>query len=196
MWNILAKKTFPDKTIVGLKKKGDPRKCYLFKCCYRLVKETNGLILLNEYSLYVKAQLDVLKAFESEKNYIQITPTCLSGPKSWVRWKIWKKKYDKICKRTTVDAAEVNEIDLLEIKKNLEKTKKFLVSRFGDNYNEQNIEKSIKDLNRWIALGRISPYYAILSPWMKKYNNIEIDLKLYKINSEVETEFKLIFNEN
>lgn len=196
-WQVLAKKIFPDRTIIHLKQKGDPRDCFLFKCCHKLVKDTQGLIPYNEYSLYVKAQLDIFKALESEKIQIDINPTCLFGPKSWVRWQIWKKKYDKISKRTDVDSTTINDVNLNLIKNDLLKTQKFLKSRFGDDYKEENIKNSIKDLERWVVLGRISPYYAILSPWMKKYySHIAMDLKLYKINSEIEKEFKLIFNEN
>lgn len=197
-WQILAKKAFPEKTIITLKKTGDPRKCYLFKCCLRLVKETKGLLPYSDYSLYVKAQIDILKAFESEENYIDINPLCLSGDKSWVRWKIWKKKYDAISKRTCKEDASINKVEKEEVIKDLEKTRKFLVSRFGDNYNENDIKENISSLERWLVLGKLSPYYAILSPWMNKYcDKVNIDLNLYKqnLNEEISLEFNKIFNE-
>jgi hypothetical protein len=41
--------------------KGDPRKSLIFKQCYKLVRETQGILEERDYPLYVRAQLEILK---------------------------------------------------------------------------------------------------------------------------------------
>ena len=53
----------------------------------------------------------------------------------------------------------------------LHRTKKFFNSIFGINYNVSKIENSIKekDIVKWIAFNKVTPYYLVLSPLIKKY---------------------------
>ena len=64
IWINRSRKIFPNYQHQRLKN-GDPRKSLLFKICYKLIRETQGGILDEEnYSLYVQAQLEVLKHIE------------------------------------------------------------------------------------------------------------------------------------
>ncbi len=51
MWDKLSKQELPNYKHAKFKKKGDPRKSMLFKYCYKLAKETNGLMEDYEYRL-------------------------------------------------------------------------------------------------------------------------------------------------
>ena len=88
-----AEKVFPDyhHYKVG---KGDPRKSTLFKYCYKLIRETEDKLKYSEYRLYIKAQLDVMKAITQNDEYTLINPNCLTGKKAWARGCVWKKHYD------------------------------------------------------------------------------------------------------
>jgi hypothetical protein len=192
LWLVLSRKKFPEyihtKTYP---KKGDPRKCSLFKYCYKLVKETQGLIPDDEYKLYIKAQLDILRAIN--QGDVLVEPVCLSGDKAWVRWKLWKKKFDKLNQSTTASAAGVAQDPIHEIIINLKRTRAFLEGKFG-NYGEEQIMMAVRDMKRWLVLGKITPYYALLSPWAKKHlKDPGVDLGLYRVTVEVEVEFKKIF---
>lgn len=102
MWQNLFSKMFPNEKCIKLKSNCDPRKCILFQYCYKLVNETYNILKNDEYLLYVKAQLTLLKLLKDYKNSnVYIHPNCLVGDKAWVRWKIWKKKYDQLCQHTT-----------------------------------------------------------------------------------------------
>lgn len=177
VWITLSRKLFPNhKHSSNYPKKGDPRRGSLFKYCYKLVRETKGLIPPQDYKYYIAAQLQIFKSIEAA---VLITPQCLVGDKAWIRWKMWKRKFDNINK---VNKEEVEKCGFPEIKSELEKTKKFLDSKFGE-LNEERISILKKDFERYITLGQISGFYAVLSPHIQKYCNLEnVDLVYYKNN--------------
>ena len=188
-WLVLSRKNFPNyRHSKGLPKKGDPRKCNLFRHCYKAIRETNGLIPDGEYKLFIKAQLDVLKAIDMGGRHPAIEPNCLVGDKAWVRWKLWKRKYDQITKRgQTKEEVGLDAVPFSEIVKELESTKKFLTSRFDGEPREESISMACKDLERWISIGKISGFYAALSPWVQKYcKNLTIDVDLYAKSATAE----------
>lgn len=191
-WLVLSRKIFPYyKHSKGLPRAGDPRECSLFRYCFKCVRETAGLIPENEYNLYVKAQLDVLRAIDIDGKHPRIEPTCLCSDKAWVRWKMWRSKYEKL----VVKPNDVPIVDTDSIVKELQKTKIFLSNQFE--LKEEQYMMGAKDLERWISLGKVSGYYAVLSPWVKKYcKNIKIDLTVFKTNKELEDKFKELFSEN
>lgn len=199
LWTYLVTKAFPNyKHSPGYPKKKDPRNSLLFKYCYKLLRETQGLIAEGEYKLYLKAQIDILKAIDINGIHPHISPQCLVGDKAWVRWKIWKKKFDNVTKVSTKEDVGLNAISIENIKKELKQTKDFLFGRFEGQPEEQQIMMAARDIERWIGIGKISPYYAVLSPWIKKHcKSIKIDLSLYPITPELTTWFnKVFFYEN
>ena len=59
LWVKICQKMFPKERYSKLRKSGDPRKSYLFKCCYKLVTECSGKLADGEYKLYIYAQCDI-----------------------------------------------------------------------------------------------------------------------------------------
>lgn len=175
----------------GYPKTGDPRKSMLFKYCYKLIKETQGLIKPEEYKFYIKAQLDLLKANVEAP---VINPSCLVGDKAWIRWKIWKKELDR--KNSNISKEDTFKIEKNTIIKNLNSTKEFLIGKFGKDINKEIISNYKVDISRWINLGKIDPIYALLSPWITKYGEVINDFDIYRkfITEDVKEEFKKIFS--
>lgn len=201
IWMELSRKVFP-KYNHGKVAKGDPRKTLMFKVCYKLVRETEAFIEENDYQLYVRAQLDILKHISLEKGHPLIDVNCLIGDKAWKRWKLWKKKYDttvQIRSKSTNIKKNTNKINDL-----LKKTRDFFKITYGDSMNFEKfieIEKN-GDLYQHLNLGRISPYYLVLSPFFGKISNnvqirkIHFDLNIYKngVDESVIEYFRNLFN--
>jgi hypothetical protein len=203
IWINRSRKIFPNYQHQRLKN-GDPRKSLLFKICYKLIRETQGGILDEEnYSLYVQAQLEVLKHIERNGGKPMIDANCLVGDKAWKRWKLWKNKYDKISLKPSEAPKDIN-IGEKRALEGLEKTKEFIFKSLGA---EPTIEKykeiyTNNNLFRWINFGKISPYYIAISPYIAKvlqpedFKKINIDLSLYKeyITDNVMQKFRTMFN--
>jgi hypothetical protein len=199
IWLETSKKVFPDYKHYRMPKKGDPRKSLLFKYCYKLVRETKGIIPIGEYPLYVRAQLDILKAITDGKQHPMVDPNILTGNKAWVRWLIWKKKYDQKVKAIK----EKIDTPIHKIKQELENTRAHLVKHFHGLPTLGQMQQALdnKNLFRWIAGKQLSPYYLVLSPFILKlfpeYEGLETntDLDVYReqINVEVAEVFEQIF---
>lgn len=191
MWHDLCKKEFPNERHVKISKNKDPRKTTLFKYCYKLIRETKGLLSNDkEYYLYITAQLQIMKLMKEGEIHALIEPQILVGEKAWKRWKLWKKKYDK--KLRSIQTAEELGIttNKSRIKIELRNTKKFIT--------QSNIDVESVDLLKLQSNGQISSYYIALSPLARKNinrNNIKFDYDLYKpsITPEIEEFFKKEF---
>jgi hypothetical protein len=198
LWISLSRKVFPEyKHGTGLPKKGDPRKCQLFKYAYKLIRESQGVIKPEDLSLYIKSQLDMLKAITQQSDFPFIGPQILVGDKAWIRWKMWKRQYDAISKRQTLDEANLDMIPFEAVKKGLEETKQFLIGKFEGEPKEEQIMMGHVDMSRWVGLGKVSPFYAILSPWVKKYVKIvNLDPLVYEksVTQDVIDLFKNLFH--
>jgi hypothetical protein len=181
-WLEAIDKTFPDyRHNNKYPKKGDPRKSNLFRHCYKLNRELKGILKAEEHKYYVIAQLQMLKSIEINNLHPNITPWCLTGPKAWTRWKMWKKKFDNIEKVKTAKDVAVDKVENEEIKKAIEKSEAFLIKKLGS-LTEENFQARAKDIERWIAQGLISGFYAVTSPWVSKYCQLNIDLSYFKEN--------------
>lgn len=180
-------------------KRGDPRKSDLFRQCWKLRRETRGLLTPDQYINYVKANLAILKI-----NKAYVSPNAICGDKAWIRWKVWERWYnqkmsDKSCVApqpsvSTTDPKIVREID---------RTKKFLFERCEGEPTCDKIrgfaESGIFKL--WVATGKISIYYVMLSPFIQPYitqlaETCSFDPLLFreKITSEVRDYFHHEFN--
>ena len=96
-WIELCLKYFPNYQHThkkGFNLTANPKKSIIFKICYKLLRETKGLIDSSEYLLYMRAQLEILKVQSQKNPMVSIEPACLVGDQAWKRWKLWKKKYD------------------------------------------------------------------------------------------------------
>jgi hypothetical protein len=191
MWQDLCKREFPNEHHVKISKNKDPRKTTIFKYCYKLARETKGLLSGDkEYYLYITAQLQIMKLMTDGEIHALIEPQILVGEKAWKRWKIWKKKYDKKIK--SIQTAEDMGIKTSKnkIKIELRKTHDFI---------SKNGKMNEDDFKNWNLSGQISPYYLALSPIAQKImneNNIKFDRELYRpsITPEIEDFFRKEFS--
>ncbi len=185
-----------------LPKKGDPRKCLLFQYCFKLARETQGLIPDTEYKLYILAQIRTLKAYSEGNVHSLIAPSCLCGPPAWKRWKIWKYKFDKEYKKValagTTDDIKAGKSHIIA---DLERTKDFLEK--NKIKSGRDLEKAIteKEFFKWVAFSKISPYFVIFYQISKKrWENLEdsfsFDPALYEKELDADTNrwFKANFN--
>lgn len=167
-WEEQTKKFFPDyQGIARFPRKGDPRKCSLFKECWKLMRSTRGLLRPEEYKLYIIANLQILRA-----NKARVEPNALSGDKAWIRWIVWKNLYEikskKIAGQQHQDEGDV-EINPVVVKE-LALTKKFLYEKCEGEPSFQKIKKYVDgvQMKTWINSGKVSQYYIVLSPWIAK----------------------------
>jgi hypothetical protein len=155
--------------------KGDPRKSYVFKHCYKLLRLHGTDITEDDIKLYVHAQLDILKHITSGQEHPRISPDILSGPKAWNRWLLWKSKYEKTKTFSNTSlAAEVIDVnrqkEAIEL---LKKTKAFFLVNFNS-LTKSEIEAGLEsgDIWLWVRWGKVCYYYLILSPivaaWTQK----------------------------
>ena len=201
-WLDALKRFFPNLIHTGFRK-GDPRKSLLFKYCYKLVRETRTILPPEELPLYIRSQLDILRHITRGQEHPEISPNCLVGDKAWIRWKLWKRKYDE---RTKViedkNPVPANQIKVVEA---LNRTREFLAKSFGAEICAEKLQEAVlnKNLQRWVALGKISPYYLVLSPLVKKAfpDGVEklipnLDLEIYRqiITPEIEAWFAKNFS--
>ena len=141
----------------------------------------------------------ILKYYENSL----ITPNCLASANSWKRWQMWKSKYDKINNKP--QEADIQPTALpIKLKRELDTTKEFLLSKYEKIPNVDDLERNLSDgsLFRWVFLSKISPYYIALSEnlarAMKNKNKdilsyFKIDLGVYRPN--ITDEMKIYFNE-
>lgn len=196
-WEEVCQKELFNYNYMKLRKSGDPKKSLLFKYAYKLAVETQGLIPDADYVKYITAQIQVLKLYSAD-----MSPTCLVGQKAWLRWVIWKSKFDKAAK--VVMPNESVQFDFPTIKFALEKTKKFLIEKFGilPTFDQIQISYNEYNLIKWTAFGKISPFYILLSPHVAKIcqtikKSFHFDPKIYEssITPEVKNLFNELFNE-
>ena len=192
VWMDLSHHYFPKYNHFKVRQ-GDPRKSSLFKYCYTMIKHTWGKLPESDYYLYIKAQLVILKAVgEKEGVHIRVEPNCLVGPKAWKRWKVFKKKYDAKLKFIDDIAIETPEG---VVKESILRSHKFLKKHLP----ELTLDK-FEELNKsgivlkWLILGQIGQYYALVCPFIKQClpeeelaKKLNYDLSIYKnsINSNI-----------
>jgi|GEM_PF-5234329 hypothetical protein len=201
MWVEMSREQFPNYQHVRIRKTGDPRKSLLFKHCYKLAKETNGILPDKEYKLYILAQLHILKSINDGKIHALIDPQCLHGEKAWRRWQVWKRRYDAH-RIKTQSIENLSSDSTSRVLRELEKTKMFLADRNCLIYRQYEEKVLDRTMIKWITFGWVSPIYSLLSPWMAKVLNEPIekafsfDFSIYKssINDEVVNRFKEIFD--
>ena len=201
MWEQITKQELPDYRHERVGSKGDPRKTSLFRYCYKLVTETKEQIPDNQYKLYVLAQIQMMKVLSNGNMHALVTPAILVGEKAWVRWQIWKNKFERFCKNR--QQSEQEKENKFHVVAAIRGSHNFLLDKLGK-VNEVTISQAIDDkrLLRWVNTEKISPYYILLCPHIQKRLNgdqsiCNFDLDVYKssITNEIEEEFKKIREE-
>lgn len=209
MWQELCRKEFPDYRhgYGSSLPKGDPRKSYLFKICLKLVYETQGMVEPKDYRLYIVAQLQTLKSIRNEQGiHALIEPGCLVGDKAWKRWIGWKIDFERRKDgRLSENLMRVNAVSPNLIILELGRTKKFFTEDFPIKANQDIIESCVRErlIRKWLSYKKISPYWAVMSPWMrhslKKYppaDALGLDLGVYSpaCTEDIIKRFREIFD--
>ena len=166
MWQDECRREIPSEPHAKVTQGSDPRKSLLFKYCFKLARETSGILAESDVSLYIRSQIQVLKSINDGRMHALIEPSCLVGEKAWRRWKLWKSRYDRriSCPRNSAEAS-VRPTEG-KIRSEIEATKEFL-RRMGC-FSPEGLESKSSDMPRWIKSGEVSCFYVVLSPWVKK----------------------------
>jgi hypothetical protein len=160
----------------------DPRRSNLFRQCWKLRRETRGLIEQAEYRSYIRANLFIIKA-----NKGHIEPNCVTGDKSWIRYKVWKRRYDQkmaeISEKTPPPSVSTTSPKIIM---EIDRTKKFLFERCEGQPTYDKILKFVENgfFRLWVTTGKISSFYLVLSPFIEKTNKKGL-LFTYSTSSEV-----------
>ncbi len=148
-------------------KRGDPRKSDLFHQCWRLRRETRGLLTPEQYKNYVKANLTILKI-----NKAYVAPNTLCGDKAWIRWKVWERWYSQKMsdKAAVAPIPSVNTTDPKVIRE-IDRTKKFLFEKCEGEPTCEKIRQFLENgfFKFWISSGKVSTYYVMMSPYAQPY---------------------------
>ena len=203
IWVELCEKYFPQYNHTHKKAwnlKSNPKKSIVFKICYKLQRETKGLLEESDYPLYIRAQLEILKIQSKDNPLVLVEPACLVGDKAWKRWKLWKKRYDAKARSPLVQN-QIDKSSYLKAKEGIIRTKRFIEKNFGKSPKLNDYVSSKSNLLNWINFGNISPYYMAISPYMmsifkdEDYKKLNFDIRFYKdcINEDVKKLFLDLF---
>lgn len=181
-----------------LPKRGDPRKSNLFRYCWKLRRETKGLLEPHQYRLYIKANLTIL--FMNHKKghkagNIHVEPNAICGDKAWIRWKVYERWYEN--KKATINATlpppDISEVNP-QIIREIDKSKKFLFEKCGGVPTNEKMQGFFDNgfFKFWVMSGKVSKYYTTWSPVVDSMCNIEefaescgFDAKLFREKTSV-----------
>ena len=198
-WEEVTHRFFPRQKLAHLPKYGDPRKSTLFRYCWRLRRETRGLLREDEYKFYIIANLQIIQA-----NNGRIEPNAICGDKAWVRWKIWKRLYEKKLAEKQGEKIPDQVTFSPKIMMELDCSKRLLFEKSDGDPTPDKMQQFAEEgsLKIWCGTSRLSIYYFLLSPIACRYVDINdlakefsLDLPLYKekISPEVESYFRKEF---
>jgi len=175
IYQHLLHKLFPNERHYKRQRKGDPRKTTLFKYCFKLLRETERMLEDHEYELYIRAQMDTIKAITKRAGANSpdafISPVMLVGEKAWKRWKLWERLYKKQLKRKeAIECLTTDPVMNEKVKIALRADQRFLDKNLKG-LTKETIRSALDSriLLRWIAAGPITPYYALLSPILRDW---------------------------
>lgn len=197
LWQEMAPLAFPNYTRhAKLPKRGDPRKCLLFKVGWKLHAKYKGVLQPEEYKLYIKAQLDLLKELNKTNEELYLDPQCLVSEAAWVRWKVWKKHYDDAIKLRVGQQLKVT-LAPDKLRTELLRTRAFFTAKFGT-HSEEALAGAVGDIARWAATTKVSPFYLVLSPWVRKLGDrVGVDLSghAHQLGADAGDVFRSVFPE-
>jgi hypothetical protein len=170
LWSTLAQEVFPEYNHYRVKTKGDPRDSHLFRLCWKLLRETKNMIKDDQYDLYIRANLEMLRTMHRAVGGVRIDPQILVGDKAWIRWKMWKRKFDKADKAHQIKGGEQIHANTYKVSRDLQGSADFLEKAFGVPHTFEQISEAKEkgDLRTWLSLQKISPYYILLSPFCRQ----------------------------
>lgn len=176
-------------------KRGDPRKSNLFRYCWKLRRETRGLLEPEQYRQYIRANLTILKL-----NKAHVEPNGVCGDKAWIRWKVYERWYkNKLADKNAIAPPPSISSTNPKVIKEIDQTKKFLFEKCDGEVTKEKINKFIKDgfFKFWIMTGKVTNFYVVLSPFLENHKeglakSCEFDLTLVRqrITNEVKDYFR------
>lgn len=190
LWERLYQKEFPDFTPIRLRKRGDPRKSLLFRYCYKMVQETEGILKEKDYKNFIVAQFSIFKCLPNSQ--ARIDPAILTGPRAWKRWKYW----EYLCEKTKLIPEDVIiKACPTTVITELKRTRRFLFDKFGGVPTKSLYLSNRSKVINWVNNDRISKYYAAMSPFFREIGE-DIDLGVYiqSVTPELEKFFRSEFN--
>jgi hypothetical protein len=196
IWQDECEKELPKEKYPKLNRNKDPRKTTLFKYCYKLARETKGILEDREIPFYVRAQLQILKSIREGSVHALIEPHCLVGENAWKRWKVWKRKHLKGISRVVASEEVGISAKSSKVINEIRSSAKLLEEKGC--FSWQLYQSKKEDLKGWIKNGEISRYYFVLSPWARSLFselNFDFDNTYYRssITPKIEEEFRNIF---
>lgn len=171
LWEKVAARMFPGESYPRIPKRTDPRKSHLFRHCWKMFRETRGILEERDWERYITANLTGIK-----KHSGRIDPNCLAGDKAWKRWRIYKWLYEKAMAVKNGETPPPSAITTSpKIVLDLDLTKKFLYEKCGGEVTEEKIAEFIKSgiFKLWVLRGKVSPYYVMQSPWVRKHADLK-----------------------
>ncbi len=166
------RRTFPDELDGqairrnSLPRRSDPRRSNLFRQCWKLRRETRGLIEQYEYKNYIRANLFIIKV-----NGGHVEPNCITGDKAWIRYKVWKRRYDQKLADVGAQAPPPSTSTTSpKIIAEIDRTRKFLFEKCDGEPSFEKIKNFIDSgvFRLWVATSKVSPYYLALSAFVEK----------------------------
>lgn len=190
MWEEECQRELPGESYARVKAGADPRKTALFKYCFKLARETSGIVADSDMRLYIRAQVQVLKSIRDGKVHALIEPHCLVGDKAWRRWKLWKSRYDRKLRRPECPSEAYIRPSEGKIRADISSTLEFL-SKMGC-LDFESLSSRSADIGRWINGGEVSCFWVVLSPWARKIlgdpSKLDIDYLYYRSSLTPESE--------
>ena len=189
LWEIETRKLYPNEKLTKLPVSGDPRKCTLFKYCWKLVRETKGLLTSDQYYEYIRGNLYIIKKYKG-----RLAPNCLVGDKAWIRWRVWERELAKQMALAKQEPLPPNLGSHMKIVNELDCTKKFLFEKMGGE--PAFVKMDYNKLVIWAETGKISKYYLVMSPWIEKLGLDKFEKEcsfsrgVYTIDDNVKQYFK------
>jgi hypothetical protein len=206
IWMKMCQKVLPDYKYTRMPKNGDPRKCHLFRIVWKLLRETNGILKDEELVLFIRAQLEILQGIKrSNGTHVLIDPICLTGPKAWVRWKVWRKKFEQSSREQTQHRGEEERTPLFKIAQELDRTKAYFARFYEPMPTRDEVKQMVADSNlkRWVTLGKVSPYYVLMSPFVRAafqhlkiaeyFTGVDLTIYIPDITKESQEAFRVKF---
>jgi len=179
LWEDECRRELPGESYVRLKTNSDPRRSLLFKYCFKMAKELNGIIRDQDFYLYIRAQIQTLKSIREGEIHALIEPQCMVGDKAWKRWRMWKYKHDK-CLKAPPNSENLS-ISISEGKAKAEilSTLEFLIRMECDKF--ETLQSKKDNFKRWVNNGDISCFYMTLSPWIDNIFGSEADFEFDRL---------------
>lgn len=197
IWQDECRREISGEPYAKLNNKSDPRKSLLFKYCFKMAKETSGILSDQNIQLYIRSQIQVLKSITDGRVHAMIEPHCLVGDKAWRRWKLWKSRHDRKMARPLSSS----EVDVKptegKMKAEIASTMDFM-SRNGCT-DEEEFTRRIGEVQKWINSGEVSCFWVVLSPWITRAfehpSKLDFDYFYYRsaITPKVEEFFRECF---